>query len=48
MALRFARLFGNSPEFRLNAQGAVDLWDPAQAIKDKIDWITPLNATNLV
>lgn len=27
MALRLARLFGNSPEFWLNAQRAVDLWD---------------------
>lgn len=27
MAIRLARLFGNSPEFWLNAQRAVDLWD---------------------
>jgi len=27
MALRLAKLFGNSPEFWLNAQRAVDLWD---------------------
>ena len=33
MALRLARLFGNSAEFWLNAQRAVDLWDAAQAIK---------------
>jgi plasmid maintenance system antidote protein VapI len=26
MALRLARLFGNSAEFWLNAQRAVDLW----------------------
>lgn len=44
MALRLARLFGNSPEFWLNAQRAVDLWDAAKAAKDKIDRITPLNA----
>ena len=31
MALRLARLFGNSPEFWLNAQRAVDLWDATQA-----------------
>ena len=30
MALRLARLFGNTPEFWLNAQRAVDLWDAAQ------------------
>lgn len=27
MALRLARFFGNSPEFWLNAQRAVDLWN---------------------
>jgi addiction module HigA family antidote len=26
MALRLSRLFGNTPEFWLNAQRAVDLW----------------------
>lgn len=44
MALRLARLFGNSPEFWLNAQRAVDLWDAALAIKDDVDHITPLSA----
>ena len=29
MALRLARLFGNSPEYWLNAQRAVDLWTAA-------------------
>lgn len=29
MALRLARLFGNSAEFWLNAQRSVDLWDAA-------------------
>jgi addiction module HigA family antidote len=42
MALRLARLFGNSPEFWLNAQRAVDLWDAAQAIKNDVARITPL------
>jgi len=27
MALRLSRLFGNTPEFWLNAQCAVDLWN---------------------
>ena len=36
MALRFSRLFGNSPEFWLNAQRAVDLWDAGQAIQSDI------------
>lgn len=42
MALRLARLFGNSPEFWLNLQGAVDLWEAEQAIRDDVQQITPL------
>ncbi len=42
MALRFARLFGNSPEFWLNAQLSVDLWDAAQTIKNDMARIQPL------
>lgn len=42
MALRLARLFGNSPEFWLNAQRAVDLWDAAEAIKHEMARIKPL------
>ena len=45
MALRLSpRLFGNSPEFWLNAQRAVDLWQAARNIKGKINHISPLNA----
>lgn len=44
MALRLARLFGNSAEFWLNAQRAVDLWDAAQAIKKDVARIKPLSA----
>ena len=44
MALRLSRLFGNSPEFWLNAQRAVDLWEAAQNIKGKIHHISPLTA----
>ncbi len=44
MALRLSRLFGNTPEFWLNAQRAVDLWDAAQAIQDDVERITPLSA----
>ena len=45
MALRLSRLFGNSPEFWLNAQRAVDLWEATRAAnKNKnIDRIKPLN-----
>ena len=42
MALRLARLFGNSPDFWLNAQRAVDLWDAAHAIKADVQRIKPL------
>jgi addiction module HigA family antidote len=42
MALRLSRLFGNSPEFWLNAQLAVDLWDAAQDIKADVARIKPL------
>jgi antitoxin HigA-1 len=44
MALRLARLFGNSPEFWLNAQRAVDLWDAARAIGAKVKGIQTLGA----
>ncbi len=42
MALRLARLFGNSPEFWLNAQRAVDLWDASLAIQHDVSRIRPL------
>lgn len=42
MALRLARLFGNAPEFWLNAQRAVDLWDASQAIQNDVAQIQPL------
>ncbi|HSR52524.1 MAG TPA: HigA family addiction module antitoxin [Acidobacteriota bacterium] len=45
MALRLSRLFGNSPEFWLNAQRAVDLWDAAQQIGSEVDQIKPLAVT---
>src|SRR5438309_7393906 len=44
MALRLSRLFGNSPEFWLNAQRAVDLWNAARTIGRKIEKISPLTA----
>ena len=43
MALRLAKLFGNSPEFWLNAQRSVDLWDAEQTIKDDVAAIKPLS-----
>ena len=43
MALRLSRLFGNAPEFWLNAQRAVDLWKARRAGKRKIERIKPLS-----
>ena len=42
MALRLARLFGNSPDFWMNAQLTVDIWDANQAIKGEVARIQPL------
>jgi addiction module HigA family antidote len=44
MALRLARLFGNTPEFWLNAQRAVDLWEAERALKRSVRQIKPLTA----
>lgn len=44
MALRLARLFGNTPEFWLNAQRSVDLWEASQALGAKVRQIRPLQA----
>ena len=44
MALRLGKLFGNSPEFWLNVQRAVDLYDAARAIQDDVARIHPLGA----
>jgi addiction module HigA family antidote len=42
MALRLSRLFRNSPEFWLNLQRSVDLWEAEAAIKDDVRRIKPL------
>jgi len=42
MALRLSRLFGNSPEFWLNLQRSIDLWDAETAIKSDMCFIKPL------
>jgi addiction module HigA family antidote len=44
MALRLSRLFCNSPEFWLNAQRAVDLWDAERQVAHAIRRIKPLSA----
>jgi addiction module HigA family antidote len=42
MALRLARLFGNTPDFWLNAQRSVDLWDAEQEVGEALERIKPL------
>jgi addiction module HigA family antidote len=42
MALRLARLFGNSPHFWLQAQQAVDIWHSAQDNRVALSRIRPL------
>jgi antitoxin HigA-1 len=44
MALRLSRLFGNSPEFWLNAQREIDLWEATRNIKGQLNHISPLTA----
>lgn len=44
MALRLSRLFGNSPEFWLNAQHARDLWDSQQRFGKELSQIQPLSS----
>jgi addiction module HigA family antidote len=42
MAIRLSHVFGNSPEFWMNAQRAVDLWDASRALKGDVARIKPL------
>ena len=44
MALRLSRLFGNTPDFWLNAQRAIDLWEANKAICADVRKIRPLIA----
>lgn len=43
MAIRLARLFGNPPQFWLNAQREVDLWQAERSLKRQGARISPLN-----
>ena len=48
MDIKLARLFGNSPEFWLRAQAAVDLWDAGKTLGDKVKAIRPLATAQAV
>jgi antitoxin HigA-1 len=43
MSLRLGKLFGNSPEFWLKAQRAVDLWEAARVLRDDVASIKTLS-----
>lgn len=43
MALRLSRLFGNSAEFWLNAQRALDLWEANRGMSANVRRIKPLS-----
>jgi addiction module HigA family antidote len=42
MALRLSRLFGNSPEFWLNAQQARDIWQSEKRYHKELSQIQPI------
>ena len=44
MSLRLSRLFGNTAQFWLNAQLAVDLWKAQKSHKGQLNRIQPLHA----
>lgn len=44
MALSLARLFGNTPQFWINAQAAIDLWEARRSSKARLSRIQPLSA----
>lgn len=44
MALRLGRLFGTTPQYWLNLQRNVDLWDSLELHKDDVEQIVPLAA----
>jgi addiction module HigA family antidote len=44
LALRLARLFGNSPEFWLNLQRAVDLWEANESVGKEVRRIKVLDS----
>ena len=47
MALRLARLFGTSPQYWLNMQRNVDLWDSLELNRGSIEAIEPLSPERL-
>ena len=48
MALRLARLFGTSPQYWLNLQRGIDIWDSLELDFEGIEAIEPLPAVEVV
>lgn len=44
MALRLAKVFGTTPQYWLNIQRNVDLWDSFERHKQEIEGLTPIAA----
>ena len=44
MALKLARLFGNSPDFWMKAQHTRDLWESEQQYQEELAQIEPISA----
>ena len=47
MALRLARLFGTTPQYWMNLQRGIDLWDSLELNRSSIEAIEPLEAAAL-
>lgn len=48
MCLRLARLFGTTPQFWMNMQEKVDMWDSLELHREEIEAIEPLDVPELV
>ena len=48
MCLRLARLFGTTPQFWLNMQEKVDLWNSLELNREAIEAVAPLEVPELV
>ncbi|EGQ7795936.1 HigA family addiction module antidote protein [Vibrio parahaemolyticus] len=45
LAIKLAAALGNTPEFWLNIQHAVDLWDTRNRYQDEAKFVKPLSST---
>ncbi len=47
MCLRLARLFGTTPQFWMNMQAKVDMWESLELKREEIESVQPLDAPEL-